>query len=146
MPDASRSVLTYVDYAGNSRPVQSQYARKSKPGEIPIIDIAPFVNPGASAREKEIVVQQVYDACSRVGFLYVKGHQLSQVDMESLFVEGEKFFALPEVSSRWYLIKRAGIMWTLTGTLALVIALHFIQDAKMETYFKKSPAFRVRRV
>jgi len=98
MLEASPSNLTYVDYAGNWRPIQSQQARKSGPGEIPIIDIAPFVKTETSAEAKAAVVQQVYDACTRVGFLYVKGHGLSQNDMDSLFEEGVKFFDLPEVS------------------------------------------------
>lgn len=88
--------LAYVDYAGNSRPIVSQQARQARPNEIPIVDVAPFLRSGATELDKKAVVDQVYDACHNVGFLYIKGHGLSQDAMDAAFAEGASFFALSE--------------------------------------------------
>ncbi|GAA5919756.1 hypothetical protein JCM6882_003756 [Rhodosporidiobolus microsporus] len=88
--------LSFVDYAGNSRPVKSNYARAGLPGEIPIIDVAPFLAGDALAEDKQAVVDQVYDACTRVGFMYIKGHGLSQVAMDNAFLEAQNFFSCSE--------------------------------------------------
>ncbi|GAA6023355.1 hypothetical protein JCM10207_005756 [Rhodosporidiobolus poonsookiae] len=90
MPDVAEP-LSYVDYAGNSRPIKSNVARAGEPGAIPVIDVASFIND-ASAAEKQKTVDEVRYACSEVGFMYIKGHGLSQDDMDAAFAEAKKFF------------------------------------------------------
>ncbi|KAI5478018.1 hypothetical protein MNV49_005710 [Pseudohyphozyma bogoriensis] len=88
------AVDLFEDYAGKSRRVQSDEARQPTFNEIPIIDIAPFLKPNATEEERMKVVKEVRYACEQVGFLYVKGHGLTESSMEKAFLEAKKFFMM----------------------------------------------------
>ena len=53
--------------------------------EIPIVSFAPFLS--GSKAEQEAVAQQVYDAFSTVGFIYLKDHGIPQSEVEAVFKE-----------------------------------------------------------
>jgi isopenicillin N synthase-like dioxygenase len=74
----------FTSYAGNSRSITSDAARKAGFNEIPLISLkAP----------KEELIAQLTDACTRVGFLYIKDHDVPQEKIDQLFQTAEKFFA-----------------------------------------------------
>ena len=53
--------------------------------EIPIVSFAPFLH--GSREEQNTVAQQVYDAFSTVGFIYLKDHGIAQSEVEAVFRE-----------------------------------------------------------
>jgi len=61
--------------------------------EIPIIDYADAFSKDFEKR-KQLAVK-VYDACVRVGFFYVKNHQVPESVMTNVFTAAKDFFDLP---------------------------------------------------
>ncbi|KAL2004546.1 hypothetical protein VTN00DRAFT_3431 [Thermoascus crustaceus] len=61
---------------------------------IPIIDLAAMSSPDLEEREK--LAAQIYDACSRVGFFYIKNHGVTEELISKLHDGAHNFFALPE--------------------------------------------------
>src|SRR5271154_1567113 len=62
---------------------------------FPLIDIAPFVRPGASAADQAAVVRAVERACRSTGFLAVTGHGVPQPVIQLLVEASYGFFYLP---------------------------------------------------
>jgi isopenicillin N synthase-like dioxygenase len=63
--------------------------------EIPVIDFAPMF--GADPKAKLAVGEAVRDACTQVGFFYVKNHDVSPALIERTFEAARRFFDLPLV-------------------------------------------------
>lgn len=61
--------------------------------EIPLIDFEPFINGDASSRQS--VARLVYEACHEIGFMYLKNLGISPTQIDQLFTQSQKFFALP---------------------------------------------------
>jgi len=61
---------------------------------IPLIDISPLYSDDDMAWRQ--VCKQIDSACRDVGFFYIKGHGISQDDIERVFELGKTFFAQPE--------------------------------------------------
>ncbi len=61
--------------------------------EIPVIDFEPFIRGDAAARQA--VVQQIYQACHEIGFMYLKNPGIPQNLIEELFTRAKQFFNLP---------------------------------------------------
>ncbi len=58
--------------------------------QIPIIDFAPFTEGNATA--KQTVVDQVYDACHQVGFMYLRNIGISRSLLSNLLDQSKQFF------------------------------------------------------
>jgi isopenicillin N synthase-like dioxygenase len=76
---------TFTSFSGRSRVQTTCNARAASPGEIPIISL---VTP------LEQLIPEIRDACTRVGFFYVKDHDVPQGVIDKLFNTAENFFAL----------------------------------------------------
>ncbi|KAH8892657.1 Clavaminate synthase-like protein [Thozetella sp. PMI_491] len=63
--------------------------------KIPVIDLEALTNPSASAEDKNELVAQVRDACTRVGFFIIKNHGIDWKIVEGAFEGLEEFFNLP---------------------------------------------------
>lgn len=61
--------------------------------EIPVIDFAPMF--GADPAGRRAVGDAVRDACTRVGFFYVKNHRVPQETIDRTFDAAHRFFDLP---------------------------------------------------
>lgn len=61
--------------------------------QIPVIDFELFTNSDAAAQQA--VVQQIYQACHEIGFIYLKNSGISQTLIDELFIQIKQFFALP---------------------------------------------------
>jgi isopenicillin N synthase-like dioxygenase len=61
--------------------------------DIPVIDLEPFLHGDALARNA--VATEIYKACARVGFLYLRNHGVREDQVSELFAESRRFFALP---------------------------------------------------
>ncbi|KAH9889734.1 putative isopenicillin N synthetase [Xylariomycetidae sp. FL2044] len=76
--------MSFKSFSGNSRTISSDTARRADFNEIPLISLkAP----------KEELISQLRDACTRVGFFYIKDHDVAQDKIERLFKTAESFFA-----------------------------------------------------
>jgi isopenicillin N synthase-like dioxygenase len=60
--------------------------------QIPVIDIAPFLDGSAP----DEVIAAVRGAATDSGFLYIKGHGVPQELIDRAFAQAEAFFALPD--------------------------------------------------
>ncbi|WNZ25715.1 isopenicillin N synthase family oxygenase [Leptolyngbya sp. NK1-12] len=60
---------------------------------IPIVDFAPFLTQDLAA--KQLVAQQIKQACQTYGFFYLTGYRLAAARIEQTFAEAKSFFALP---------------------------------------------------
>ncbi|KAH8647664.1 putative isopenicillin N synthetase [Xylariales sp. PMI_506] len=76
--------MSFTSFAGNSRTVKPDTARKADFSEIPLISL--------NAPKKQLIAQPA-DACTRVGFLYIKDHEVPHEKMDRLFNVTEAFFA-----------------------------------------------------
>ncbi len=63
-------------------------------GEVPIIDIAPFLLSG-SPEGRRRVAGQTGSACEEIGFLIVKGHGVPRDLTGEMYDASKRFFALP---------------------------------------------------
>ncbi|MFB2880163.1 isopenicillin N synthase family dioxygenase [Floridanema aerugineum] len=61
--------------------------------QIPIIDFAPFIN--GDANSKNLIANQVNQACQGIGFMYIKNTGISENLIKQVFREAKIFFALP---------------------------------------------------
>lgn len=60
---------------------------------VPVIDISPFAGSDDAARGR--VVEQVKDACERVGFFVITGHGVPKPVLDNAFAHSRAFFARP---------------------------------------------------
>ena len=63
--------------------------------EIPTIDIAPYLNPTATAEAQAHIVAQVKAACIEYGFLQVRGHGVPLEVQRQILQCCKTFFVLP---------------------------------------------------
>ncbi|KAL1848257.1 hypothetical protein Plec18170_008168 [Paecilomyces lecythidis] len=61
---------------------------------IPIIDLAPVSSPDIKERKK--LAADIYDACARVGFFYIKNHGVAEDLIHKVHEAAHDYFALPE--------------------------------------------------
>lgn len=58
--------------------------------ELPIIDLADIDNLDLSKRE--VLASKIYDACTQVGFFYIKNHGISPSSLDQITGEAGRFF------------------------------------------------------
>lgn len=76
--------MEFTSFAGNKRTIASDIARQADFNEIPLISLkAP----------KHELIAQLHDACTRVGFFYIKDHDVSKEKIEKTFDIAKTFFA-----------------------------------------------------
>ncbi|KFY99000.1 hypothetical protein V500_01493 [Pseudogymnoascus sp. VKM F-4518 (FW-2643)] len=62
--------------------------------DIPIIDVSALESPSHVDRQK--LAAQIFEACTNVGFFYIKNHGIREVLIEELHAAARGFFLLPE--------------------------------------------------
>jgi isopenicillin N synthase-like dioxygenase len=67
------------------------------PRILPILDLSRFENGGF---ERRAFLQDLRAAARDIGFFYLGGHGIPQADIQNLFAEARRFFALPESEKR----------------------------------------------
>jgi hypothetical protein len=63
--------------------------------EIPIIDLTALHSPSATKDDKVQLIQQLYDACARIGFFVIKNHGIEWKIVEEAFAAVKAFLDLP---------------------------------------------------
>lgn len=66
----------------------------SRPDDIPIVDVGPYFSTGARA-DLAIAAKALRDACERVGFHFLVGHGIPDVDFAAILEAARSFHALP---------------------------------------------------
>ncbi|KAL2842722.1 hypothetical protein BJY01DRAFT_248987 [Aspergillus pseudoustus] len=59
-------------------------------GKIPVVDLSNMGSP--SIEERKAVAKAICDACTKVGFFYIKNHGVPQELVDGAFVEARRFF------------------------------------------------------
>lgn len=62
---------------------------------IPTIDVSPLSSPNATQSDRDRLVSELRDACSKVGFFVIKNHGIDWKVVEDAFDALEEFFSLP---------------------------------------------------
>lgn len=73
--------------------------------KIPLVDISALFGSDEVAKRK--VAEEISDAASNVGFLYVTGHGIAPAMIEKLLARAGDFFALPVETKQNYYIGRS---------------------------------------
>ncbi|HEV2573102.1 MAG TPA: 2-oxoglutarate and iron-dependent oxygenase domain-containing protein [Beijerinckiaceae bacterium] len=63
---------------------------------IPVIDMSDITTEAGAKR----LAAELGQACREVGFFYLTGHGLTEADIDLLFAESRRFFALPESTKK----------------------------------------------
>ena len=74
---------SFTNFSGTVRPLLTDKARQASFDEIPIISL--------TAPEPELI-DAIRDACTRIGFFYVRDHGVSQPTIDRTFEYAKKFF------------------------------------------------------
>lgn len=93
--------MEFTSFAGNKRTVESDTARQADFNEIPIISLN---------SPEEVLLEQLKDACTRVGFLYIKDHGVPQQKIDALFMTAETFFAQDSTTKNEINYKKSKIL------------------------------------
>ncbi|PIG90069.1 hypothetical protein AARAC_001934 [Aspergillus arachidicola] len=72
---------------------------------IPIIDVAALKSP--DRRERQRLATEIYDACTQLGFFYIKNHGISEELISALHDAAHRFFALPEERKMEYSVAKS---------------------------------------
>ena len=86
--------------------------QRAEAGDIPIIDVSDyFRNPGDETLRP--LAEQLKEACTRIGFFSLIGHQFSENIMQKAFTGARKFHELPFESKNALLMDRPD--WPIKG-------------------------------
>jgi len=81
----------YADYDNRALSRDPQRVAVS---DLPIIDLAPFMDAGAR-EDRQRIARAVRAACIDIGFFYVTGHGFTAQELDEVLAQGLAFFALP---------------------------------------------------
>ncbi|KAF2874586.1 hypothetical protein BDV95DRAFT_592636 [Massariosphaeria phaeospora] len=65
------------------------------PTSLPIIDIAPFLNPSSSPASRKETASTINRACIDYGFFYLTGHGIPTPKLDQIISLARQFFSLP---------------------------------------------------
>jgi isopenicillin N synthase-like dioxygenase len=89
--------MGYSDWDNDDRPAQERdrdwQATAGDFSSIPVIDVGGPRSTCVEDRRK--VAAEIRDACTRVGFFYIKNHGIPQELVDGVFQQAEQFFSLP---------------------------------------------------
>lgn len=63
---------------------------------LPVVDIAPYLDPNSTAAERAATANAVHCACLEYGFFYLVGHGVPEDVRQQMLQLGHDFFALPQ--------------------------------------------------
>jgi isopenicillin N synthase-like dioxygenase len=79
--------------------------------QVPTIDIAPLLDPGATADQVERVAAEIAAACTDVGFLQIVGHGIDPGLRRRLHDAAAAFFAQPDEAKAAISMRHGGVAW-----------------------------------
>ncbi|KAL3469291.1 Clavaminate synthase-like protein [Aspergillus californicus] len=72
---------------------------------IPIIDLTDLDSPRLDTRRA--LAREIYDACTRIGFFYVKNHGIPPEDVNAMHTTAKEFFSLPQAQKMDYFLGKS---------------------------------------
>jgi isopenicillin N synthase-like dioxygenase len=78
---------------------------------LPLIDLAPLLDPHAQDHERTEVALRLDDAARRFGFFYATGHGIERALTDRLVDLSRRFFALPEAEKMRIPMSAGGRAW-----------------------------------
>ena len=78
---------------------------------LPLLDIAPLLDPGAALPDRQRVGTALDAACRTSGFLLITGHGVDPALRDDLERWSRAFFALPDEVKESVAMPRAGAAW-----------------------------------
>jgi isopenicillin N synthase-like dioxygenase len=93
--------MDFTSFSGAKRTIASDAARRADFNEIPIISLE---------SSKEQVLEQLTDACTRIGFFYVKDHGVPQQKVDAMFRLAKGFFAQDTAKKNEINYKKSSIL------------------------------------
>ena len=72
---------------------------------VPVIDFAGMLTGDPAA--KADVAANLRDACSNVGFFYIRNHGIPQALMDRMFAQSERFFRIPAADKKAIHVKKS---------------------------------------
>ncbi|KAJ5713119.1 uncharacterized protein N7483_010300 [Penicillium malachiteum] len=73
---------------------QAEASQAANCDQIPVIDLS-YLN-SSNPEERQQLARNIYDACTQVGFFYIKNHGIPEEMVTGIHRAAESFFALPE--------------------------------------------------
>lgn len=98
---ASDTLPAFTSFSGKSRIQTTDEARAASFSEIPIISLATPL---------PILIEEMRDACTRVGFFYIKDHEIPQGVIDQTFKTAKEFFALEKEKKNQINYKKSKIL------------------------------------
>ncbi len=84
-------VARYADFDNRAL---GREPRRAALENLPLIDLSPFLVPGAPEERKE-VARAIRAASIDIGFFYLTGHGLAPAELDRVLAAAQRFFALP---------------------------------------------------
>jgi isopenicillin N synthase-like dioxygenase len=103
--------------------------------EVPAIDIAPWVS-GGDASARRAVAAAIDDACSRVGFMQILGHQIPTPVVDGLVRAMDQFFGLGEELKNSYRVQGANRGYSPPKSESLSLSLGVESATRMNDFFE----------
>ncbi len=103
--------------------------------EVPVIDISPYVL-GGSPQEQARVAAEIDNACSRVGFIQIRGHGIPAEVAGGLAGAMDDFFALPMEAKNEYRVAGANRGYSPPKSESLSLSLGVESATRMNDFFE----------
>jgi len=97
--------------AGLLLAIRKQKAKKELSQSIPVIDIAPLLDPSASSSDRKKVATSIGTACREFGFFYVTNHNVPMSMPEDLMTMAREFFSRPLKEKMKISMRNSGLHW-----------------------------------
>lgn len=104
------------DGGGEPPPAEDALIRPAKDGEIPVVDVSALFSDGSDYAD---VAAQIGEACERVGFFYVIGHNVADHVIENTFKYARLFFDQSEATKRSICVDDCQRGYRAPGTIAI---------------------------
>jgi len=105
------------------------------PFDVPVVDIGPWIAGGDDVAKREVAAA-VDDACSRVGFLQIRGHGIDAAIIGGLGRAMDEFFALPTQQKSAYRVVGANRGYSPPKSESLSLSLGVQSATKMNDFFE----------
>ena len=94
-----------ISSAGNTHLNHAScHSRKQASQVLPMVDVGPLFHTRTTSQERRRVADQLAQAASEVGFLYIVGHPVKPMTIGNVYAEAARFFALSERTKLDYYI------------------------------------------
>ncbi|HEY1721150.1 MAG TPA: 2-oxoglutarate and iron-dependent oxygenase domain-containing protein [Magnetospirillaceae bacterium] len=108
-------------------------------GYVPVIDLAPAAQGGDA---RDTVARKIAEACEKVGFFAISGHNVPQAIIDGVWTATRRFFDLPDATKRSAIMPRPGYPygWSPVAGESLAYSLGERRPPDLKETFSLGPA------